>query len=586
MRKRTLLINIIVLTGALLFFLLWIIGDNAGLLNGNLEIPSVKVYANNGKEEIHPWYNESDDCFYYFLPAFAQECEYYAEQMPEFDVKFLKSENIPAVFITTESGSMEYLVADKENEEPGEIRIINAGGEHEYSGAMEKISGRGNTSWEKYNKKPYTISLKESAPLLQMGNGKRWYLLPVWREGNRMNTKVVFDIAEALGLEYTPQCTWIDLYFNGEYAGNYLLCEAVSVGKVRVDVFDLEKENQTINGNLQESDTFDEGGRKGYEIQNGPDVTGGYLIEKDLAAYYAEEKCGFITESGKQFTIGAPKHASRQQVSYIAEYVQMIENLILSHNTEYANYIDLDSFAARFLVDEISLNCDANITSMFFYKDRNDDLLYAGPVWDYDSAMGDLNSGWMAGGAVNYRNTTLSDFRSSEDTLGWYVSMYEDEIFYEEICRIYEQALPQIETILETQIDQYADLIRASAQMDLIRWQNEDKRDDYPGHYQSFDNNVRYLKYFLANRLNYLNERWEIAYTQFEAPGNGETHQVTFRNGEDIVEVRQVQDGEVILDPPYLDGEVYWGWYYEHSVEKLRDQIPVYEDVVLFAREK
>ena len=37
---------------------------------------------------------------------------------------------------------------------------------------------------------------------------------------------------------------------------------------------------------------------------------------------------------------------------------------------------------------------------------------------------------------------------------------------------------------------------------------------------------------------------------------------------------------------PYLDGEVYWGWYYEHSVEKLRDQIPVYEDVVLFAREK
>lgn len=586
MRKRTLLINIIVLTGILLLFI-WLQNSQFGVISvGNLEMPSVNVDSQSGKEEIHPWYNESDDYFYYFLPAFAKESEYYAEQMSEFDVKFLKSENIPAVFITTESGSMEYLVADKENEEPGEIRIINAGGEHEYSGALEKITGRGNTSWEKYNKKPYTISLKESAPLLQMGNGKRWYLLPVWREGNRMNTKVVFDIAEALGLEYTPQCTWIDLYFNGEYAGNYLLCEAVSVGKGRVDIFDLEKENQTVNGNLQESDTFDEGGRKGYEIQNGPDVTGGYLIEKDLAAYYAEEKCGFITGSGKQFTIGAPKHASRQQVSYIADYVQMIENLILSHNTEYASYIDLDSFAARFLVDEISLNCDANITSMFFYKDRNDDLLYAGPIWDYDSAMGDLNSGWMAGGAVNYQNTTLRDFRNSEDTLGWYDSMYEDEIFYEKICRTYEQALPEITTILETQIDQYADLIRASAQMDLIRWQNEDKRDDYPGHYQNFDNNVRYLKYFLANRLNYLNERWGIAYTQFEAPGNGETHQVTFRNGEDIVEVRQVQDGEVIIDPPYLDGEVYWGWYYEHSVEKLRDQIPVYEDVVLFAREK
>ena len=28
------------------------------------------------------------------------------------------------------------------------------------------------------------------------------------------------------------------------------------------------------------------------------------------------------------------------------------------------------------------------IMSMFFYKERGDDILYAGQVWDFDKAMG------------------------------------------------------------------------------------------------------------------------------------------------------------------------------------------------------
>ena len=586
MRKRSLLINIILLTGVLLVFLFWNNRSGGTFGLGNAEVPSVDVYANNEKKTIHSWYNESDGRSYFFLPSFAKESDYYAKNMEDFDVEFLKSENIPAVFVSTESGSMEYLEADKSNEEAGAISIIKSDGSVEYNGTLERISGRGNSSWEKYSKKPYTISLKVAAPLLEMGSGKKWYLLPVWREGNRMNTKVVFDIAEALGLEYTPRCTWIDLYLNGEYAGNYLLCESISVGKERVDIYDLEKENQTLNGDLENAPVFDEGNGKGYEIKNSSDVTGGYLIEKDLAAYYAGEICGFVTDSGKQFTIGAPDHASREQVSYIRDFVQTIEDMILAHDSEYVNYIDLDSFAMRFLVDEISLNCDANITSMFFYKDKNDDLLYAGPVWDYDSALGEVNSGWMEGKAVDYRMTTIDSFRNENDMLGWYESMYEDEVFYEKVCQVYEQALPEIEDILENRIDGYAELVRASAQMDAVRWQNENKKDDYPGHYQTFDNNVRYLKYFLGNRLNYLNERWGISYDLLETPANGEIHQVTFTNGEDVVEIREVNDGDVITQSPELDGEIYWGWYYEHSNEKLRDEIPVYEDIVLFAREK
>ena len=43
-----------------------------------------------------------------------------------------------------------------------------------------------------------------------------------------------------------------------------------------------------------------------------------------------------------------------------------------------------------------------------------------------------------------------------------------DEIFYEKMREIYQQTLPAFEQILEERIDQYAEKIRASAQMDVL----------------------------------------------------------------------------------------------------------------------
>ena len=46
-------------------------------------------------------------------------------------------------------------------------------------------------------------------------------------EGAKMNNKIAFDIAELHGLDYSPQCTWIDLYLYGKYVGIYLLTESL-----------------------------------------------------------------------------------------------------------------------------------------------------------------------------------------------------------------------------------------------------------------------------------------------------------------------------------------------------------------------
>lgn len=552
----------------------------------------LSINMNKDAIVIYPWEDISNGDYYFFLPAFIEEStdkisEKYEEQFPteENSVTFVKSANISTVFIETESGSMDYLRSDKNNEEQGHIRIVGTNGNVEYSGKLDKITGRGNSSWRKYNKKPYTIDLCEQVPLLGMDSGKKWYLMPVWREGNRMNTKVVMDIATELGLQYTPQCKWIDIYFNGEYAGNYLLCESVSVGEGRVEISDLQKENKINNPDIEKLQVFEESSYKGYELENGDHVDGGYLIEKDFSEYYDESNSGFVTNSGNRFSIKAPSYASREQVIYISNHFQRIEDMIQSGMADYENYIDLESFASRFLVDEISLNFDAGVTSMYFYKDSGSDKVYAGPVWDYDGAMGEANYGWLQGHYVDYEWSTLNGFRGDEE-INWYQFLYLDEAFYNQVITSYVEILPYMDELLEVKIDSYANEVRASAYMDSLRWKNENTKEDYPGHYTTFDNNVRYLKYFLANRLNYLIDKWGIAYEKFVFRGNEDTHEVKLICNESIVETMVVQDGDTLLDLPYLDEEKYLGWYFVESDEKYRDKIPILEDCVLYAREQ
>lgn len=585
---------------------------------------SILLTANYKQQRIYPWYNESDSTYYFFLPAFCQsdflrfhkigedktvffneinvqsgsklalqeEEMYQLEILTEdatadYDIIFLRSENLPAVFVGTDSGNMEYIHANKENEEAGSIVIITADGNVEYSGRLSKISGRGNSTWGD-EKKPYAIKLTDDRSLLGMDAADKWCLLSGWSEGAKMNNKVAFDLAEMLGLEYSPQCTWIDLYLNGEYVGIYLLTESVSVGQGRVDIHDLEKENKDNNSDMENGGTFEEDGMKGYIINSVSNISGGYLFEKDFPDYWEAENAGFTTLKGNTFTIKSPQHASREQVEFLFRYVQNIDDMLNDGNVEYRNYIDFESFSQKFIVDEIALNFDTNVTSMFYYKEINDDLLYAGPVWDFDAAFGEGNGGWLEGYFVNYEATCIYPFRSEEITLNWYARLYDDEVFRNRVIVLYSDALPGIEELIETKIDIYADYIRKAVELDKIRWSYVNTGGDYPGHYTEFDNNVRYLKYFLAKRISYLNERWGVDYHDVALPNSEETHEITFRLDGELIETREVADGETLTleELPYLDENIFYGWYFTHSNEKYRVHIPIYEDVDLYARRK
>lgn len=497
-----------------------------------------------------------------------------------YEVSFMKSSNIPAVFIDTASGGLEYLHEDKENEETGRICVLQADGVTEYQDELPRISGRGNSTWE-FEKKPYALKLKEDQPLCGLRKSDRWRLLALWNEGSRMSDKIAMDLAQELGLPYSVQGTWVDLYLNGEYRGIYLLTESVTVGTGRVDIHNLEESNRQKNASIEAGTVcaYEEEDNKGFLLENGSETDGGYLIEKDHPKHWEAEESGFCLSRGDHFTINAPQHASKEQVAYIKDYVEEIDALVQDMDSAVWEKLDITSFAGRFLVDEIALEVDTGSTSMYFYKDRDDEKLYSGPAWDYDRAFGSDGDDEFY---VNYGETIVNNNERLAIAINWYQKLYETPELYRRIVEEYAGVLPFFEQLLDNGIDRYAERIRASVLMDNARWNNVRVSENDQPRYGNYDANVNYVKFFIANRLNCLCARWGVQHEAFAAPASGERHQVTFSVYEGVVETVEMPDGEPLTYTPDYDGGMYQGWTYRRGGEPYSSFIPVYEDMELY----
>ncbi len=314
-----------------------------------------------------------------------------------------RSEETASLFLDTESGSMNKIHADKSNKEKGEMLLMRGDGSLDYRGALKHIKGRGNATWD-MPKKPYNIKLEKSADLLGMGSAKGWCLLANYADTSLLRNHLVYRLAEETGIPFTMDSKSVDLYLNGKYNGTYLMTEKIEIGTNRVDITDMEKATEQVNPN--DLDSYPAGGtaeyrrgtRKWTEIPNDPaDITGGYLIEVELNERYAGEACGFVTEIGQAVTMKAPEFVSKKQIHYIADLYQEMEDAIYSktgynkQGRHYSEYIDEESIAKMYLLQEYSLNLDTGITSFYLYKDSDmtgDGKFHMAPVWDFDMSIG------------------------------------------------------------------------------------------------------------------------------------------------------------------------------------------------------
>lgn len=223
----------------------------------------------------------------------------------ELPIIFMKSENLPAIYLTTESGTLDYIYDDKENREAASMKIVNPNGKVVFQDEIEALKGHGNTTW-KEEKKPYTLKLKQDEPLLGMDSGKKWILFANYFDESYLRNSIGLSLADMAGMRYTSQNRYVDLYINDEYKGNYQLTEKIEIGEGQVAIRNLEEENKKVNDeNYKKNVRFgeDDAVAKGVEdMVNPQDITGGYLLERNYGEKYENKVSGFTTEGGRSLS--------------------------------------------------------------------------------------------------------------------------------------------------------------------------------------------------------------------------------------------------------------------------------------------
>lgn len=448
-------------------------------------------------------------------------------------ITFIQSGGVPTMFIDTQTGSMERIHMNPENAETGKIRLYSETGKVCHVGEIEKISGRGNYTWKEFDKKPYSITLEKDAALLGMGAAQKWILLANASDPSHMRNKIVYDFATKIGLPYSPDSRWVDLYLNGQYAGLYQLCERNEVHPERVA--------------LAEADTI-------------------LLSIEDETRMISMNIPYVKTASGTAYRIHAPVNANEYDKNRILNELESLENGILQIDDEAAleNVIDVDSWALKYIVDDIFANSDAGARSHFIYFLQG--KAYAGPVWDYDLSMGNRNA-WQFESPRAYLTERLvvSD--------GFYCKLYhalsQNSVFMNRVAEIYEtEIVPLMEELITEQVDCYAIQVLQAGAADQHRWNVS----------QDVMGEVDKIRKFLQERVVFRSSIWlEKKDYQFVRadPRNGSYYAYY-----------AVTPGDRLTDLPELAGNediAFTGWYEVETGERYDSSLPVVSNLQLYA---
>ena len=488
--------------------------DNHILANEN------SLHFNVAGLEISLWPKNGQ--YYAFLPSACREAGLEPELPENIDpdsVIWLYSEHIPAVFIETESGTSDQINSDKNIKEPGTIKVLEPDGSFSLEHSLEYIKGRGNTSYTEFDKKPYQIKLTQDAPFLDMEPGKKWVFVSNSADSSLIRNALSRSLAGHLNLPQSEEGTFVDLYVNKEYVGNYYVVEKIEIQENRLLLSDLQKatehENETEDLSTYETAWTDT--TKAKQIPNDPeDITGGYLIERDFDNRFLKEveinESYFITEAKECFIVRDPEYTSEAQIAYIDSYVQSVENAILSAEgidgttgKSYQDLIDVDSFVRKYLLEEVTANYDGGVASSYFYKDSDtiDGRLYAGPVWDYDVSWGN-SPAYL--GQISTSPERLSRLASHSDSSVWFQSLYHKPEVYEKIVSCYAQEISPYLTLLADEILPMLDEITAaSAAMDQVRWEEQYARNGYSG---DRSEQITFIADYIKARKDFLDQAW------------------------------------------------------------------------------
>lgn len=356
-------------------------------------------------------------------------------------VKFMRSE-LKTVYINTSSGSMDKINAskDKSYKEEGVMKYVDEEGNEEII-KIKSIGGRGNSSWNIKNAKPYTVKFNDKVKIFGLNASKRIEML----KNCAFAQYIAYNYAEDLKCSFSLPTELASVYLNGHFMGAYMLTNHVDIGTSSVDIVKCEQKLKKKNVVYEcvDNDKL----QFTSKASTPRDITGGYIIELiNYPARYKRGCNGFTPDGEVFFNVKSPKYVSRPQMEYLSKiYYEMYDAILQSNGIhpktgkKYSDYINIGSFARYYLIQEAFSNADGGIGSFFMYKDSDekDGRFCAGPVWDMDWAYG-VSSSWKY---FNYPETFFLRAGRLNENNRIFRNLFQHNEFRDSVRCIYEKEL-------------------------------------------------------------------------------------------------------------------------------------------------
>ena len=407
------------------------------------------------------------------------ELEFYGHQGTGDDSHLYQVTNLPTVSIHTKDGA---IPTDKEHQIVSQLTIISDNGTKLLS-EPGTIRERGNASRD-FPKKPYRIKFDKKQHVLDApAKAKKWTLINNYGDKTLMRNLLAFELSRRLGMPYTPYGAAVDVLLNGEYKGCYQLCDQIQVHKKRVNVTEMTPEDNS-----------------------GIALTGGYLVEVD--AYADRENSWFRSNSRNPVTIKSPSEDSitTDQRNYIRAHFNKMEN-------DLDRYVDKNTFLRHFLVGELSGNTDT-YWSLYMYKERDDDTMYTGPVWDFDIAFDNDYRTYPVNNKSDYIYRSGGSYAG---TMKQMVDIFvlQNQTSQAKLLEIWDQARRTLvtEESLVAYIDQMEEELEASQRLNFMRWPIlNTKVHMNPKTWGSYKAEVENVRRFMKERLTWMDKRLGYTY--------------------------------------------------------------------------
>lgn len=413
-------------------------------------------------------------------------------------LQVLRSDHLPAIFITAEEKEPAPDLeepAQKTFVQPGFMQLFDAKGNLLCQDEMKKFRVRGNLT-ATLDKKPFTFTLKNPAGLLGMAPAVKWNLLANATDGTYIRNKIIYDLAQECIDAYETQGEFVEVYLNGAYQGLYLLTEAVEIAPNRLEI--------------------------------DPDTN--WFIEMELGFRAREDATQMVTDRGQTFIIHSDSAVSEEEKAHVLGRLNDIESALYSETgvseisgKPLEELIDMESFAEAWLVEELSGDHDVGITSQFAYALKEaDSLWYAGPVWDFDGIMGNVNKPMYAVPESLTGTVAQSGTEDDTDHNRWLASMWRNPKFQEVVKNKYRDVFREkYGQILHHGIDEYVGLIRRSAMLDAFRWHEKRitwfftlpdgvslRTEDSYEKYDTLDLCLAVVEDFMTRKMDFLDKLW------------------------------------------------------------------------------